>query len=136
MEDVGYWVTPLLLIPGVAMLLLSTSIRYNRLHDEVHELGQGHATASRGSVERLLRRARLFRAVLVSLYVGVGLLALAGLFGGVAVVVGTMARWVSLALTGISVGAVVCASIMLVLESRLSLDVIERHLDGQQTRDP
>ena len=116
-------------------MLMSTSIRYNRLHDEVHELGRGHVTASAAAVARLLRRARLFRAAMVSFYVSVGLLALAGLFGGVATVLGTMARGVSAAPTGISVVAVVCASIMLVLESRLSLEVIEAHLEGHGERE-
>ncbi|MFQ5529602.1 MAG: hypothetical protein ACE5FP_04570 [Gemmatimonadota bacterium] len=31
------WITPLLLMPGVGLLILSTAVRYNRLHDEVHD---------------------------------------------------------------------------------------------------
>jgi len=36
MEVIGIWLSPLLLLPGAALLILSTSNRLNRLHDEVH----------------------------------------------------------------------------------------------------
>lgn len=42
MIDSSTWITPLLLMPGVALLILSTAVRYNRLHDEVHETDEHH----------------------------------------------------------------------------------------------
>lgn len=37
MIDSSPWITPLLLMAGSALLILSTAVRYNRLRDEVHE---------------------------------------------------------------------------------------------------
>jgi hypothetical protein len=34
MIDSSPWIAALLLMPGVALLILSTAVRYNRLHDE------------------------------------------------------------------------------------------------------
>lgn len=42
MIDFSPWITPLLLMPGVALLILSTAVRYNRLHGEVHEAEKRH----------------------------------------------------------------------------------------------
>lgn len=69
MIDSRPWITPLLLMPGVALLILSTAVRYNRLHDEVHEAEKRHvghavihdatlAFRARGAVGR--RRCRRF----------------------------------------------------------------------------
>ena len=38
MESVGLWLTPLVLLPGVAILLISTSARYGEIHAEFHRL--------------------------------------------------------------------------------------------------
>ena len=36
--DAGAWLTPLVLLPGVAMLVMSTSARYGQIHQEFHHL--------------------------------------------------------------------------------------------------
>ncbi len=38
MDDAGYWLTPLLLFPGAALLVLSTAQRYGQLHEELHHV--------------------------------------------------------------------------------------------------
>ena len=53
------FVVPLALLPGVALLIVSTSARYAALHDEVHRLIDRHDTDSMADVRR---RARLFQA--------------------------------------------------------------------------
>ncbi len=75
------WLTPLILLPGAALLVMSTSIRFNRLHDEVHQLAHHEQEAPPGALADLLRRARPFRNTLVALYVCVGLFAVASLPG-------------------------------------------------------
>jgi hypothetical protein len=74
------WIAPLLLLPGVGLLVLSTSTRFGQLHDEFHRTEHG---SSRWTRQCLLRRARLFRAALACLYVSIASLAIASVLGTV-----------------------------------------------------
>ncbi len=129
MELNGAWLTPLVLLPGVALLVLSTSARYAQIHEEFHHL-LGHADADVAAHARQLwHRAALFRDALVGLYVSVGLLAIAGTVGGVTSLWFAESAWLVLALTVGGVLAVVFSSVQLIRESALSLDVLRRHRD-------
>jgi len=131
MSQLGTWVTPLLLLPGVALLVMSTSIRYNRLHDEIHQLDEGHAHGTEDAATThlacLLRRGRYFRDALIALYVAVACFALGALTGGVLALWPHHALWAILGLSGLGVVAVLAAAVLLVRESWLSYEVLEDH---------
>jgi hypothetical protein len=130
MIDSSPWITPLLLMPGVALLILSTAVRYNRLHDEVHN-AVGHDGEHAGLHEATLAyRARRFCNALVGLYLAVSLIALAALSGVAAVVGLKFGSWVGIGLTGLSVMAILYSSTQLIREARRSLEVIEQHLES------
>jgi len=82
MESIGIWLSSLLLLPGVAMLILSTSFRLNRLHDEVHHQTEQQHSPSKEIIDHLLMRARYFRNALVLLYTSISIFAVAGIIGG------------------------------------------------------
>lgn len=124
------WLTPLILLPGVAMLVLSTSIRLNRLHDEVHDLLHGRHRVSRVALDHLRRRTGLFHRALVALYVCIGLFALASLLGmlGVAQGVGDrLGRVLVFGVTALGVGCLCYAALELVRESYLAKEIIDEH---------
>ena len=77
MEAIGIWLSPLLLLPGAAMLILSTSIRLNRLHDEVHHQTEQQHSPSKEIIDHLLMRAKYFRNALVLLYSSISIFAVA-----------------------------------------------------------
>ena len=129
MELNGAWLTPLVLLPGVALLVLSTSARYAQIHEEFHRLLTDAGTDVAGHARQLWHRAELFRDALVGLYVSVGLLAIAGTVGGITSLWFTESVWIVLALTVSGVLAVVFSSVQLIRESALSLDVLRRHRD-------
>jgi hypothetical protein len=121
------WLTPLILLPGVALLVLSTSIRYGRIHDEFHDL-EAHADhSSPQTVRELERRAMMFRNALVSLYASVTLLALASLLGGLATYWIGGAGWLSAGLTLAAIAGLVFAAAQLARECALSYGVIRDH---------
>ena len=130
MEDVAVWAGPLLLKPGVALLILSTSARFGQLHEELHrQLTEGDASA----IKHLRRRAGLLHSALVSLYTSVGVLAFASLFGAI------FGRW-SPSLTFIpetmmflGVCVVTFAAMQLIRESRLLLTVIDDDIEHKST---
>jgi len=123
MEMMGFWLTPLLLLPGVALLLMSTSIRYGQLHDELHRMHDGEVAG----IDELIRRAGLFRNALVSLYLSAGLLALGSLAGGLAGFWMASLNWIVQAITCVGVFCIIFGAFELVRESFLSLHVLNEH---------
>ncbi len=115
----GLWLTPLILLPGVALLIMSTSLRYNHLHeaDGLSETGRAH----------LMQRARFFFHALVSLYVCVGLFSLASLLGMLTAASPDLSAWIVLPLTALGVLSLTFAAVQLVRESILAHEVIEEH---------
>jgi hypothetical protein len=73
-EILGSWVAPILMIPGMALLVISTANRYSQL--SIHLLENPDTR----DVARQLTRLRF---ALAALYAGIGLLALAGFLAGV-----------------------------------------------------
>ena len=83
MADTVSWVTPLLLLPGVALLLVSTSARYEAVHQEIHTLlGEVSSDASH-CAQHVVRRARLLQSAMLALYGAVALLSTSGLVASI-----------------------------------------------------
>lgn len=108
------------MLPGVALLVLSTSIRFGQVHEEIHRF-EGRVP------EHLILRATLFRNALVSLYAGVCCFAVASLVGGVGAVLDFEPSGAVLGLTGAGVAALAYAALTLVRESTRLLEVIRSH---------
>ncbi len=128
MESAEIWLTPLILLPGVALLVLSTSIRYSRLHDEIHSAQHRAASHSVSVMSRLMHRATLFRNALVCLYASVVLFTAASLVGALIGLWGDLpVRAVVLTLASTGTMGVVAAAVLLVREAFESLEVIRDH---------
>ncbi len=126
MENVEMWLTPLLFLPGVALLVMSTSVRFGQIHGELHNLLE-HGSASDMTAGQLLKRSTLFRDALVSLYCGFGLFSLASLLGGLTITWLEASMWIVVAITCLGIFTLVFASAQLIRESVLSLRIIEEH---------
>jgi len=128
--DATLWLIPLILVPGVAMLVLSTSMRLNRLHDEVHDVLHERHRVSTAAKDHLRRRAGLFHRALVSLYVCIGLLALASLLGmlGETQRLGEQGgRVLVFSVTALGVACLCYSAQELVRESYLAKEIIDEH---------
>ncbi|MEN0063154.1 MAG: DUF2721 domain-containing protein [Myxococcota bacterium] len=124
------WATPLLVLPGVGLLVMSTSARFARLHDELHH--HMHVlNCSPETLERLLLRGRLFRNTLLALYGAAALLATSGLAGGL-----SLPEALSSALLGLGVSLMVVASLTLMRETTISLDIIEAEVRSTPFPEP
>ena len=130
------WYTPLLLLPGVALLVMSTSARFGQVHGEIHHLMEEEAEKMpRYLAPHLLKRATLFRNALVGLYLAVALLALSSLLGGmVALLVGD-AFWIVMVLTCSGILCLLYAAVQLILESVTALRILKEHVDVLGRRD-
>ncbi len=128
MQNTEIWLTPLLLLPGVALLIMSTSTRYGQIHTELHHLLEKPRDRLKVASARLLaKRSTLFRNALVSLYLSVGLLSLAGLLGGLMDLWKSAAIIIVWVLTCLAILCLLFAAVELIRESRLSLDIIQAH---------
>ncbi len=127
--DTGTWLTPLVLLPGVAMLVMSTSVRYGQIHQEFHRLVGEMTSRNDRLAKSLMHRATLFRNALVGLYASVTALALGSMLGGLADLLTAESVWLVQGLTVLGVLALVYSAVQLVRESVLSLDVLRRHRD-------
>jgi hypothetical protein len=126
--DIAFWATPLLLLPGVALLIVSTSARYAQIHEEIHELSREDMLATPKMGSNLLQRSTLFRNALVSLYLSVAFLTASSLIGGVTsfYVSNSEALVLVLAVSGIL--CLLFAAIELIRESWQSLRIIREHI--------
>lgn len=127
MEFIGIWLSPLLLLPGAGLLIMSTSQRFSRLHDEVHHILKERGSNTGEIVTHLLQRAAYFRNALVLLYSSVSIFASAGLLGGITSGWDELSTFLTIGLTIIGILCVSASSILLIMESRLSLIIIQMH---------
>jgi len=125
--DAGTWLTPLVLLPGDAMLVMSTSARYGQIHQEFHHLVAEKVRREDLHSTSLMHRAILFRNALVGLYASVASLALGSMVGGLASLLSAESVWLVQGLTVLGVLALVYSAVQLVRESVLSLHVLRRH---------
>lgn len=131
MEGINFWLTPLALLPGVGLLVMSTAARFGQLHAELHHHVE-HEDEPGPGLEHLLRRATLFRNALVSLYLSVAALALASLVGGMATLWDLSVTIPVVGLTAVAVLAVAYAAYELIQESRMLLEVICAHVHAPE----
>jgi len=119
---------PLTYIPGVALLIMSTSQRYTNINSIIHEFSDEECRIKTDRVKQELRRAHLFRNSLLALYLSVAFFSLGSL---VAFLVN---RWGIATSTSVleitTVIGVVCilfAVSNLAAESILTLDILKHH---------
>ncbi len=134
MDSLQNWIVPFTFIPGVGMLILSTSNRYYHVKDLIRDSILDEKKKKLWSFDELMKRARLFHHALVALYVAIGSFSLAALSANIQQnwfkVHHNIAMAITDALTLSGVFCVVLASSVLIREATLSL----RHLEA--TQDP
>ena len=130
MDSTGLWAAPLLLIPGVGLLLISTSARFGQLHQELlRQLREGHSR----SVRLLCQRARLIHSAMVSLYVSIAVLAVSSLLGTVATRWFPTLKWIPEVMTFVGVAIISYAAIQFIRESKLLITVVLDNAEGEST---
>ncbi len=129
MPDIASWVTPLLILPGVGLLLVSTAARYEAIHAEIHVLLHAADAGAAACARHVVERARRLRTALVWLYVAAALLATSGLVAAMTAWWSDAVHAASWVLLGAGVTGVVVATSVLARESAVSLRVIEAHAD-------
>ncbi|NDJ59824.1 MAG: DUF2721 domain-containing protein [Chloroflexi bacterium] len=134
MEEIS-WLMPLLILPGVGLLLMSTSIRYAQIHNEIHHLMDGGHRVMEITEAHLRQRAVLFRNALVGLYISAGAFAIGSISGVIIDVLTGDSELIVIAVACVGIASLVFSAIELIRESILSLEIITDHLDTLMHRD-
>jgi uncharacterized membrane protein (DUF485 family) len=126
---------PLTYIPGVALLIMSTSQRFINVNNTIHEFSDEECRIQTERVNQELRRAHLFRNSLLALYLSVAFFSLGSLVAFLVNAWGitTSSKVLEIA-TVIGVFCIVTSVFMLAMESILSLDIIKRHAKRHQDK--
>lgn len=107
---------------------MSTSQRFNRLHDEIHHLLEDKPEMNTETYLHLLKRANYFRNSLVLLYVSISFFAIAGLVGGITSGIINFSFYLTVGLTILGICCLAAAALLLIKESTLSLEILKIHL--------
>ncbi len=134
MTQMESFFAPLTFLPAVGLLILSTSNRYYRVNQLIRQFSSAECINKRSQVKKELKRAELFRNALVGLYLSTGFFSLATLLASL--LSEENARFVLKWFTIIGVSTLVFASLQLIYESFLSLQIIKKHvLTAQEESD-
>lgn len=130
MDDVSLWVSPVVLVSGVGLLILSTSTRYGQIHAELRELiRDAHDGAFAGDTVEVLQRhlrarTRLLLQALFGLYLSVGFL-ITGSLVGVLSAIWSFSHVPVIILTCAGILGVVYSALQLIRESRIFLHTVD-----------
>jgi hypothetical protein len=98
------------------------------VHSEIHDLANHeHEKDIEKLAENLDKRSVIFNNALISLYLSITFLALAGLIGGLVVIWMGNIFYVVVGLSCLGILCLVFASLQLIRESMLTLEVIKQH---------
>jgi len=125
MQQLGPWIVPLTFIPGVGLIIMSTSARFSALSVEMRKLKAEKLSNSSIIFKTQMRRARLFSNALVSLYLAVGNFATGALIGGLSERFPELSHWVLVVTICLGVFCMLYASIQLLRESIITRQLIE-----------
>lgn len=120
------WLTPLILLPGVGLLIISTANRFSQIQIEFHRLLDHPDHAEKAVTRGLKERCVYFQRALAGLYTSVALFSLGSLLGGVINLWRPNSLWVVGGLTIVGIGCIVYAALQLVKENSFSLQIIEQ----------
>lgn len=124
---------PLLLLPGVGLLVQSTSVRYGDIHEEFHRILESEMHHHNPIfIQHLATRAKWFRNALVALYISVSSFASGSIMAAIADLFWGKPDVIIIGFSAVGIVSLLFAAVQLVRESFLSFEVLQVHLDEIQ----
>lgn len=122
----------LFLMPGLGLLILSTSIRFGHYENECRMVAQGQVNCDEVHRGYLMKRAMHFRSALIFSYLALGIFAFSALVG---LLSETVNQFANVASTVLGTIAVLVSVTHLILETRLSVLVVTALIPKGNTPD-
>jgi len=129
MQDHTMWLIPLSVIPGIAILIISTSLKSNQARKEILKLIIEKKDSERESrIINNLKRHLYFRNAFISFYISIVFLLLAGLIETLTNKIINL-NLLTMILICLAALCVVYASIQLILESLIATRVVKESVE-------
>ena len=120
------WFIPFAMLPGVSMLIMSTSTRLSNVHSRVMDMPKAERLKQKNYVMHQLRRGRLFRNALVCLYSAIAFFVISALVAYIGSNWGAEVSRIFEITLFIAVFLVLTAAVHLIYESFLALQTIRK----------
>lgn len=135
MEEISF-LMPILLIPGIGLLLNAASTRYSAFQAEIHHLLDDGAALPVLTHAHLRARARYFRAAFVSLHLSASVFAAGSIIGALLRLMGVNAvESLTLLFTAFGILSLIWGTNALMRESLRSEEILIAHLAAIPARD-
>ncbi len=129
LTEIAIIFTPLTFLPGIGMLIMSTSRRYIELINQMQWVFQQEQKYTQYFFSCQQQRLRMFKWALTFLYLCVGLILLGSLLGGITISSHPLSEYLLLSFVILSVLSALMAVGVLIRESFVSASLINEQFD-------
>ncbi|MEM7537118.1 MAG: DUF2721 domain-containing protein [Chloroflexota bacterium] len=134
MGEFNIWLAPLILLPGIGLMIMSTAARFGQLQTQIVALSNqmqsstGESVGTMGLAKSLRFRGHLFRVALLGFYISAGMFTLASTLNGIN---GLLPVQLPLSMvvftTVLGFVALLVAGVALFVESFSATDIVDAH---------
>ena len=132
LTEIGIIFAPLTFLPGLGMLIMSTSRRYIELIRQLQKIFNGDLAYSESFMDCQHQRLGMFKWSLSLLYISIGLILFGSLLGGLTIYLHPLSEYLLFSLLILAVIAGLIAMYLLIKESFVSASLIyeqfEKHI--------
>jgi len=129
LTEIAIIFTPLTFLPGIGMLIMSTSRRYIELINQMQWVFQQEQKYTQYFFSCQQQRLRMFKWALTFLYLCVGLILLGSLLGGITISSHPLSEYLLLSFVILAVLSALLAVGVLIRESFISANLINEQFD-------
>ena len=129
LTEIAIIFTPLTFLPGIGMLIMSTSRRYIELINQMQWVFQQEQKYTQHFFSCQQQRLRMFKWALTFLYLCVGLVLLGSLLGGITISSHPLSEYLLLSFVILAVLSALLAVGVLIRESFVSASLINEQFD-------
>ena len=129
LTEIGIIFAPLTFLPGLGMLIMSTSRRYIELIRQLQRIFDGDLNYSESFMNCQHQRLGMFKWALSLLYISIGLILLGSLLGGLTISLHPLSEYLLFSFLILAVIVGLIAMYLLVKESFVSASLINEQFD-------
>ncbi len=131
LTEIGIIFAPLTFLPGVGLIILSTSRRYIELIRQMQQIFDGNLKYNDKFYNCQYKRLGMFKWALSLLYIAAGLVFLGSLFGGLTLAFHPLSEYLLFSFVILAVIAALSAMVLLIKESFVSASLIYEQFEKQ-----
>ena len=131
LTEIGIIFAPLTFLPGIGLIILSTSRRYIELIRQMQQIFDGNLEYDRKFYDCQHSRLGMFKWSLSLLYMAAGLIFLGSLFGGLTLSFHPLSEYLLFSFVILAVIAALVAMVILIKESFVSASLIYEQFGKQ-----